>query len=154
VVVEQEVVVEDAAWVVVAAAVAAVEEDAVAEASDQPTTKTRTKNNHCLGSTSTRIQNCPGTSRRPIRHPYHQLCPEFARAGYHQRPYQWIKTRFVVAADLAIVAKRKILPRNSSTSAYPRLLLPFTFMSFRKKKCNLFYDQDPMGFSFSMHAVY
>jgi hypothetical protein len=56
--VEQEVAVEDAAWAVVAvaAAVAAVEEDVVAEASDQPTTKTRTKNNHCLGTTSTQIQ--------------------------------------------------------------------------------------------------
>jgi hypothetical protein len=126
--------------------VAAVEEDVVAEASDQPATKTRTKNNHCLEATETRIQNRPGTSRRPNRHPYHQLCPKFARAGYHQRPYQWTKTRFVVAADLATVAKRKVLSRNSSTSAYPRLLLPFTFMSFRKKKCNLFYDQDPMGF--------
>jgi hypothetical protein len=50
VVVEQEVAVEDAVWAVVAAAVAvvAVEEDVVAEASDQPTIKTRTKNNHCL----------------------------------------------------------------------------------------------------------
>jgi hypothetical protein len=54
--VEQEVAVEDAVWAVVAVVVAAVEEDVVAEASDQPTTKTRTKNNHCLEATETRTQ--------------------------------------------------------------------------------------------------
>jgi hypothetical protein len=131
--------------------VAAVEEDVVAEASDQPTTKTRTKNNHCLEATETRIQNRPGTSRRPNRHPYHQLCPKFARAGYHQRPYQWTKTRFVVAADLATVAKRKVLSRNSSTSAYPRLLLPFTFMSFRKRNAISFTIKTLWAF-FLFHA--
>jgi hypothetical protein len=122
--VEQEAAAEDAAWVVVAAAVAAVEEDVVAEASDQPTLKTRTENNHCLEATSNRIQTCPGTSRRLNSHSHHQLCPEVARAGYQQRLYQWTKTLFVVAANLATVAKRKILSRNRSTSAYPRLLLP------------------------------
>jgi len=50
--VEEEVVVEDAAWAV--AVVAVVEEDVAAEASDQPTNMSRTENNHCLDATSTR----------------------------------------------------------------------------------------------------
>lgn len=46
----EEVAAEDAAWAV---AVVDVEEVVVAEASDQPTNMSRTKNNHCLDATST-----------------------------------------------------------------------------------------------------
>lgn len=119
---EQEVAVEDAVWVAVA--VAAVEEDVVAEASDQSIPKTRIENNPYLEAASTRIQNHPGTKRRLNRHPQNQLRPEFARAGYHQKYYQWTKTRFVVAANLTTVAERRSLLGNPSTSAYSRLLFP------------------------------
>jgi hypothetical protein len=137
--VEQEVAVEDAAWAVVVAAavVAVVEEDVVAEASDQPTIKTRTKNNHCLEATSTRIQNRPGSNGRPNRHPYHQLYPEFARAGYPQRPSipTVKKTRFVVATDLANVAKGKSYQQGILQPVHIQgCCFLFTFMSFRKKK--------------------
>jgi hypothetical protein len=154
VVVEQEVVVEDVVWAVVAAAaVVAVEEDVVAEASDRPNTQRP-------GLRTTIVW------KRPRLDPKFVLDQTEGQTAIHTincvpnsreqdiikgRPYQRSKTRFVVAAKLATGAQRKILPtRNSSTSAYLRLLLPFYFYELQKKEnANLFYDQDPMGFSIS-----
>lgn len=141
---EQEVAVEDAAWVVVAVAVAAVEEDVVAEASDQPTLKARTKNNHCLEAISTRIQICPGTSRRLNSHSHHQLCPEFAQAGYQQRLCQSTKT-LCRRSKPGDCRQKENLIKEPLNQCISKVVASFTFMSFRKKKCNLFYDQDPMG---------
>jgi hypothetical protein len=138
VVVEQEVAVEDVVWAaVVAAAAVVVEEDVVAEASDQPTTKTRTKNNHCLEATSTRIRNCPGASRRLNRHLITSIVSRIHASWILPKAVHTNgqKTRFVVAEDLATIAKRKILPtENPSTSAYSRLLLPFYFYELQKKE--------------------
>jgi hypothetical protein len=160
VVVEQEVAVEDAAWAVVAAAVAvvAVEEDVVVEASDQPTIKTRTKNNHCLEATSTSFQNCPGTSRRPNRHPRHQLCPDFMRAGYPERP------SIPTVKRLALSSQQTWRMSPKGKSYQQGILQPvhiqgccflFTFMSFRKKKMQSLLRSRPYGlFPFSCPSMY
>jgi hypothetical protein len=159
VVVEQEAAVEDAVWAVVAAAVAvvAVEEDVVAEASDQPTIKTRTKNNHCLG--RPRLESeivLDQTEGQVAIHTINCIPNRASRISPKAAHINGQKTRFVVATDLANIARRKILStRNSPTSAYPRLLLPFYFYELQKKENAISFTIKTLwGFPFSCPSMY
>jgi hypothetical protein len=129
-----------------------VEEDVVAEASDQPTTKTRTKKNHCLEATSTRFRNCPGSHRRPNRHPYHQLCPEFARAGYHQRPSTSVAkdSQCRRSRPVGCHQKENLTNKEPFNQCISRLLLPFYFYELQKKENAISFTTKTLwAFSFS-----